>query len=343
MSSAAAAGRALGTTTRVVVTQPGALPTVVRLLDEALRALDRAASRFRDDSEIEALNRAGSGHVGPVLRDALTACLRMAAATGGLTDPTIGGAVRAAGYDRRFAELPTWSGHLPAPAPLPWSWRDVQVEPTVSGAWVRVPQGCLLDLGAVAKSWLADEVAQRAVREVPGGVLVDLGGDLAVAGPPPRGGWLIGLPEASPLTPAAPPPPPSSVIMEKWWSDTPAEPPLLHDHGSGRGGRTDVVSIRAGGIATSAQDVRRWRTIDGPAHHIIDPRTGLPAVTPWRTVTVHAATAAEANAASTAAMVLGDDAPAWLAGLGLAARLLPLDGSPAHLVGPWPAPTGLAA
>ncbi len=321
MSSAAAAGRALGTTTRVVVTQPGALPTVVRLLDEALRALDRAASRFRDDSEIEALNRAGSGHVGPVLRDALTACLRMAAATGGLTDPTIGGAVRAAGYDRRFAELPTWSGHLPAPAPLPWSWRDVQVEPTVSGAWVRVPQGCLLDLGAVAKSWLADHVAQRAVREVPGGVLVDLGGDLSVAGPPPRGGWLIGLPEASPLAPAAPSTPPSS----------------------GRGGRTDMVSIRAGGIATSAQDVRRWRTIDGPAHHIIDPRTGLPALTPWRTVTVHAATAAEANAASTAAMVLGDDAPAWLAGLGLAARLLPLDGSPAHLVGPWPAPTGLAA
>jgi thiamine biosynthesis lipoprotein len=172
---------------------------------------------------------------------------------------------------------------------------------------VQQPQGCRLDLGAVAKSWLADDVAQRAAGEVPGGVLVDLGGDLAVAGMPPRGGWLVALPEASTSR------------------------------------RPDVVSIRAGGMATSAQDVRRWRTVDGPAHHIVDPRTGLPAVTPWRTVTVHAATAAEANAASTAAMVLGDEAPEWLDALGLAARLVPLDASPAQLVGPWPAPTGLAA
>jgi thiamine biosynthesis lipoprotein len=78
--------------------------------------------------------------------------------------------------------------------------------------------------------------------------------------------------------------------------------------------------------------VRRW----GPnAHHIIDPRTGLPAVSPWRTASVAAATCVDANTASTAAIVLGDDAPAWLEARGLPARLVDHEGAARAIAG-WP-------
>ena len=77
--------------------------------------------------------------------------------------------------------------------------------------------------------------------------------------------------------------------------------------GAGGLGRPDRFG-QTGGLATSSTTVRRWRTDQGDAHHILDPRTGRPAVTPWRTITVAAATCFEANVAATAAVVLGDGA-----------------------------------
>ncbi|MGO9295105.1 MAG: FAD:protein FMN transferase, partial [Streptosporangiaceae bacterium] len=70
-------------------------------------------------------------------------------------------------------------------------------------------------------------------------------------------------------------------------------------------------------------------------HHILDPRTGLPARPVWRTVSVTASTCADANAASTAAIIKGDRSPDWLAGLGLAARLVASDGA-VRALGGWP-------
>jgi len=72
-------------------------------------------------------------------------------------------------------------------------------------------------------------------------------------------------------------------------------------------------------------------------HHIVDPRTGLSAVTPWRTVSVVAATAEQANAASTAAIVMGEAAAAWLQTASLPARLVANDGAITRLGG-WPEP-----
>lgn len=301
--TAAFTADALGTSVRVVVTRPTMLPAVARLTRSSLAALDAAASRFRADSELSRANAlAGTRvRVGPVLRDATAECLRMARATGGLVDPTVGAWVVAAGYDRRYRDLdPT----LPRPTrPLPpraATWADVVLEPDDAGAWLTIPAGTRLDLGAVAKAWQADALAAAAAACAPGGVLVDLGGDLCVAGTPPAEGWVIGVPPGA--------------------------------------DRQRTVTIRSGGMATSAQDARRWSTTDGPAHHIVDPRTGRPAVSPWRAVTVHAATAAQANAASTAALVLADAAPDWLSAHGLPARLVPMDGSPATTVGAWPRP-----
>jgi thiamine biosynthesis lipoprotein len=304
VTAVAFAGEALGTTVRVVVTRPDSLPAVAAATRSALGLLDSAASRFRTDSELSRAN-ASAGvplRVGPVLRDAVQTCLRMAQATGGLVDPTVGAAVVAAGYDRPFSDIDLRQPRGLCPADeTKHGWRDVVLVPGDRGAWLTVPSGMRLDLGAVAKSWLADALADVANSLGAGGALVDLGGDLAVSGQPPQGGWVIGLPAA--------------------------------------GAEQQMVTIHAGGMATSGQDVRRWATGNGPAHHIIDPRTGRPADSPWRSVTVHAPTAVEANAASTAALVLGVDAPDWLEERGLSGRLVPMDAAPARIVASWPRAT----
>jgi thiamine biosynthesis lipoprotein len=71
-------------------------------------------------------------------------------------------------------------------------------------------------------------------------------------------------------------------------------------------------------------------------HHIIDPATGTPARSRWRTVSVAAGDCTDANVATTAALVRGDSAAAWLAELGLPARLVGWDGHVSTLGG-WPA------
>ena len=136
------------------------------------------------------------------------------------------------------------------------------------------------------------------------GVLVSLGGDMAVAGTAPDGGWRI-------------------LVTED--SRTPSD------------GDGELIAIQGGAIATSSTTVRRWKSSEGvTVHHIVDPRTGLAADTPWRTATVVAATCELANGASTAAIVMGEDAPAWLEASGLPARLVANDGRVLRLGG-WPA------
>src|SRR5581483_2021292 len=97
-----------------------------------------------------------------------------------------------------------------------------------------------------------------------------------------------------------------------------------------------VVGIVAGGLATSSTTVRRWRTTRGVAHHVVDPRTGEPATEVWRTVSVAASSCVDANTASTAAIVLGEDAPRWLESRGCSSRLVRHDGR-VVITGGWPA------
>jgi thiamine biosynthesis lipoprotein len=133
-------------------------------------------------------------------------------------------------------------------------------------------------------------------------VLVSLGGDIAVAGPAPQSGWNIGLAD---------------------W------------HGAAASDVAAVITIDAGGVATSSTSVRRWTRGSDAVHHIVDPRTGRSAESPWRTVTVAAASCVDANTASTAAIIRGPSAPEWLATLRLPARLVSTDGSVLS-VGGWP-------
>jgi thiamine biosynthesis lipoprotein len=235
--------------------------------------------------------------VSPLLAAALTAALDVAALTDGLVDPTLGHALRAAGYDRTFAALPADGPaaiRLPAPRDR---WREVVVD----GSEVTLPAGVELDLGASAKAWAADRLAAR-VAELGTGVLVNLGGDLALAGPAPDGGW----------------------------------PVEVRDRPVG-GTRVQTVALSEGGLATSSTTARTWQRGGLPMHHILDPATGLPAPPVWRSVSVVAADCLTANAASTAGVVLGAGAVDWLLGLGLPACLLGHDGVVTRLSG-WPEP-----
>ena len=80
-------------------------------------------------------------------------------------------------------------------------------------------------------------------------------------------------------------------------------------------------------MATSGATLRRWRMAGEPAHHLIDPWTGRPATSPWRSVTVHADRAVVADVGATAGWLMGRRAPEWLEDRHLSAILVPHFGS----------------
>ncbi|MDW5598912.1 FAD:protein FMN transferase, partial [Conexibacter stalactiti] len=199
------------------------------------------------------------------------------------------------------------------------AWRRVEVDELLGV--VRVPAGVELDLGASAKALAADHAARAAVVRTGAGVLVALGGDIAVAGPPPPGGWTIRV---------------SDDHADGGGRATVGlDGAAARDAARGDDGPAETIAIVDGGLATSGTTVRRWVAGGELRHHVIDPRTGAPAQTPWRTVAVAAASCVDANAATTAALVRGADAPRWLHSLGLPARLVTTDGAVLH-VGDWP-------
>lgn len=264
---------------------------------ELFEEWESVLSRFRPGSELSRVNAAGGGVVSPLLAEAVGTALLAAHATAGAYDPGLAVQLSQAGYDRPFTEMDP-SSPLPAPA---------AVRP--GGDWrrvlltdrrlLRLPPGMHLDLGGIAKGMAVDAaVALMRRLEVPGGV-VSAGGDLHVWGLPPRGrSWTIDI-------------------------DAPVPTPR--------------VPLRRGALATSSTLRRRWETTEGPAHHTIDPRTGRPARTDLVSASVVAPRCQEAEAAATAALVLGAaDGAAFLAARGLHGLLVRRDGPPVT-VGSWPA------
>src|SRR5664279_1007749 len=294
------------TTATLVVTDPDSLNAALSELDDELAGIDATCSRFRSDSEINRVlaTPGRDAQLSPVLNAAITAALGVAAATDYLVDPTVAAAVIAQGYDSDIAAVVARAmtdGAIgnPAGRPAPGAWR-IRHDPGT--AVLHVPAGVGINLVATAMALAADRAATRIADATGSGVLVGLGGDIAVAGDAPAGGWRIAIAE---------------------------------DHrGSARTHQT--VSIIAGGLATSSTTVRRWRTSSGWAHHIVDPRTGENPAPLWRTASVAAACCVDANAAATAAIVLGADAPHWLVTRGLPALLIDINGSARALAG-WPA------
>ena len=295
--------RALGSSLRVVVTPEANVVVAKAAIDELLRAVDLAASRFREDSELSRLNSTPGREtvISPLFARLLAAALHGARVSGGAVDPTVGAAIKLVGYETDFAQVAADGSEMTLAVSRIPGWRAIKFD--ASSRTVRLPSGVELDLGATAKALAADLAAAAALQATgAGGVLVSLGGDIAVAGSPPPEGWAIQTSEDSgaPISPAE-----------------------------------ETITIRSGGIATSSTTVRRWTRGGVVLHHIIDPATGLPSDGPWRTATVVAGTCLDANIASTAAIVMGAKAIAWLEAGRIPARLVDREGA-VHRVSGWP-------
>jgi thiamine biosynthesis lipoprotein len=283
------------TTLDVRTTSPRALDAAYAEVMSLVGSVDAAASRFRPDSEVAALAAADGRPLScsALLRRLVRVAIDAAEVTDGLVDPTLGSVLVELGYGS--------APGVPATArirPLRrCDWHDVEVDDATGT--VRVPPGVLLDLGATAKAWTADTAARRVTGRTGAGTLVSIGGDLAVSGDAPDGGWPV-------------------VVRER------PESPY---------GRS--VTVTGGGLATSGTQVRRWRSGAQWRHHLVDPATGRSAQPVWRTVTAAAASCVDANVATTAAVVMGGIAPQWLEDLGLPARLVSADGRVRTVAG-WP-------
>lgn len=293
--------RALGTTAVIATTDARWEGDACAAVERELDAIDRACSRFRPDSELVHVNEAHGEptSVGPVLLEALRVALLAARITGGLVDPTVGRALRTSGYDSTFRVVAARDGRtFRAEYCAVPGWEAVDLDEDT--ATVRMPEGVELDLGATAKALACDRAAAAAAR-VSGGVLVGIGGDIAVAGEAPPGGWSVRIAD---------------------------------DHAAPLDSPGPRIALAGGGLATSSTTVRRWRSGASELHHLIDPRTGRSARSRWRTVSVAARTCVDANVASTASFLL-DDAPAWLEARSLPARLVDIEGESTH-VAAWP-------
>ena len=256
-------------------------------------ALELRASRFRKGSELTRLNDAPGQtvEVSEALWADIAAAIDAARWSGGLVTPTVLEALESAGYDQSFEQLLA-SPHGDAASGRPvLDVGTIELDPSRRG--VCVPPGARLDLGGTAKGRAADLVARLLGRHGP--ALVDAGGDVAVSGPRADGSaWPIGVAD-------------------------PREPEQA----------LEIIALEAGGVATSGRDHRRWASAHGPAHHIIDPRTGRPAVTDVLSASVIASSAFRAEVAAKTLLLLGSSAGIdWIeAHDGLAALVVLEDGS----------------
>ena len=262
-----------------------------------LDAVDAACNRFRSDSELTRLNDV---HDGPVVVSetfarCLEAALESADLTDGLCDPTVLESLLALGYDRDFDELSRVvvpvRAHRPSPGVAAITFEREERRLTLRS-------DCTLDLGASAKALVADLVADDLAQL--GGVVGEIGGDVALRGNGPGGPWVVGIADRLDIR-----------------------------------GNEPRVSQGDGGIATSSLTVRTWKSRGATLNHIIDPRTGYCASGPYATATVSAASCVVANAFATAALLWGEEASYHIAQAGWSARLVRLDGR-VEFVGGWP-------
>ena len=265
--------RAVGTTCAAAVTARSQdeheVSWALAAARDEVAACERELSRFDPASDLSRLNAAGGRWipVGRRLLEALGLALRAREDTGGRFDPTVLPALAAAGYDRSF-ELLEEREARPAD-----DWRaGTAIELDLENGRARLEPGSAVDLGGMGKGYAAGRALDAMLAASPGlaGGLVDLGGDIAVAGDSPEGGpWLVAI----------------------------ADPRR-------QGETLAVLALESGGVATSGRDARRF----GPArslHHLIDPETGEAALAGPLTVTVVAPDPVAAEVHATTLAIAG--------------------------------------
>ena len=259
-----------------------------------LRDIEVRCSRFDPDSELNQLLRRPEEWVtvSEPLFAALRWSVRLWRETDGLFDPTVRSALEAWGYDvtfRKIAPPATAPDHAPAPG-----LGGVRLAAERLAVWI--PAGVPIDLGGIGKGLAADRAAAAACHAGAAGAIVSIGGDMAVAGDVPNGGWHVPLVD-------------------------PVDDRVLEHH-----------PLSAGGIVMSTTALRRWKVGDVDVHHLVDPRTGRPADGDLRSDAVAAASAARAEAFAKAAIVAGrDHAREMLRRAGVRAWLIGEDRSVEHV------------
>lgn len=267
--------------TEVSVAAPGlddaAEYALTRQVASVFADAERRFSRFLDDSELGRLNRATAPiTVSRELMDVLCDARRHVAATDGMFDPAIGAALRASGYDRSFGPgVLDRDASVSSVSPAPRA-RFADLVLDEDARVVHRPPHVHVDLGGFLKGRTVDRAAQLA----PELAMIDAGGDGMLRGAGPDGsGWLVDIEDPRDA---------SRVLV--------------------------TLRVRDRAVATSAPNRRRWRAGRAMAHHLINPRTGLPSSSDLAQVTAVAPTAERADVVAKVAFLRGAaDAARWLA------------------------------
>lgn len=264
--------------TTIVAAAEGPAPVVsegFRQVEELVQAYERRFTRFSNQSELSALNRSAGTwfKASPDLVEVVRLALGYHRETGGLFNPGILASLEWVGYDRSIERLRALDRiEIPAswPAPAMPEFRRAEVDKKRSA--IRLPPGLRIDLGGIAKGWIAEQ-ATRLLSRFSAACSVEAGGDLFAAGiPAGESGWQVGL-----------------------------EDPFHPEQ------NLAVLTVGPGAVATSSVIKRRWQQGQAERHHLIDPRTGEPAETTWASVTVIAEHAAQAEVLAKALLIGGAD------------------------------------
>jgi thiamine biosynthesis lipoprotein len=251
--------------TDVQVTASGDEEAVATQVSATFADAEDRYSRFRETSELSALNRAEGPFVAsPELFQLLTRARSYVEMTDGLFDPGVGGTIIALGYDRSFAPG-TLDRERASERPLAGRFLDVMLDRETRTVWR--PQHVRIDLGGIAKGSTVDVAA----RHLMGSGAIDAGGDAVLRGAGPSGDkWLVDIED---------PNDPSRTVA--------------------------TLAVADAAVATSAANRRRWRVGDTFAHHLIDPRTRSYSATDLAQATVVAPSAELADVMAKTAFLLG--------------------------------------
>lgn len=282
-------GRGMGSRWRAVLGDGP--PGLDRWVSGELARLESCWTRFDASSELRVAEQLAVGRWAPVSRTlaiALDRALRLADATAGAFDPTVGSCLLAIGYDRTFTAVDRDSPRPVHPRASP-GVGDLELD--LDGPALRLRRGTRLDLGGIGKGLAADLVVEGALDRGARSACVGVGGDVRVGGRAPAGGWEIQL----------------------------ADP---------GGGPQRTVAITTGALVTSTTAIRNWWRAGRRLHHIVDPGSGVPANTGVQAVIASAAETWWAEGIAKAALINGRDAGTRLmTACGVAGWIVADDGS----------------
>lgn len=260
---------------------PARVQAGFRHAEACVRQLEARFTRFDEQSELCDLNRSGGDWyiASAEMFEVVQLAYKAYRDTAGLFNPAVLAALEYAGYDQSIEVRDPGSARSLAME------KTAIVIPDFAGTrfdrpqqGILLPAGLRLDLGGIAKGWIAEQAALL-LRQYSDACVIDAGGDLFAIDSPAGGEpWSIGL-------------------------EDPFDP--TRD--------LAVLHIHSGAVATSAVTRRRWQVGGQEYHHIIDPRTGLPAEAFWASVSVTADHTADAEVLAKALLIAGPaGAPALL-------------------------------